>query len=65
MEGWDDGHCLRAALISLLESDQSTGTTTHTHIYSDCASSTALITADMPFILLLLEHTPRRQLVNI
>lgn len=58
-EGWDGGHGLRAAPISLLENDQSTGTNTHTHIYSNCANSAALIRADMPFILLLLEHTPQ------
>ena len=63
-EGWEHGHCLRAAPISLLESDQSTGTNTHTYIYSSGASSAALIRADMPFILLLLEHTPHRQQVN-
>lgn len=61
----DDGHCLRAAPISQLESDQSPGTNTHTHIYSNCASLAALIRADMPFILLLLEHTPHRQQVNL
>lgn len=63
-EGWERGHCLRAAPISLLESDQSTSMNTHTYIYSNCASLAALIRADMPFILLLLEHIPRRQQVN-
>lgn len=61
-EGWEHGHCLRAAPISPLESDQSTGM--NTHIYSNCASSAALIRADMPFILLLLEHKLDRRQVN-
>ncbi len=64
LERWDGGHSLRAATISRLESDQSAGTNTHTHIYSNRASSAALIRADMPFILLLLEYTPRRRQVN-
>ena len=37
---------------------------THTCIYSNCASLAALIKADMPFILLLLEHRVDRQQVN-
>lgn len=70
MKGWggkdgNDGQRLRAAPISLLESDQSPGTNTHTHIYSNCARLAALIRADMPFILLLLEHTAHRQQVNL
>lgn len=64
-EGWEHGHCLRAAPISLLESDQSTGMNTQIHTFTqNCASSAALIRVDMPFILLLLEHTPNRRQVN-
>lgn len=33
-EGWEHGQCLRAAPISLLESDQSTGMNTQTHTFT-------------------------------